>query len=67
MEAEIFIDGKPIERKWLYPDSNTYYCLLEDSYTVPSDFTAGKSEVTVEIRPLSGGWNECRYRIFVIE
>lgn len=67
MEAQVFIDGEPVERKWIYPDSNTFYRLLEDSFTVPSRFTAEKKELTVEIRPISGDWNECRYRVFAIE
>lgn len=67
MEAAVWIDGERTEHSWLYPDSNPYYRLLEDSFIVPSRFACGKTELTVEIRPVSGDWNECRYRIFAIE
>lgn len=67
MAARVLIDGIEVcERNWLYPDFNDCYRLLEDSFTVPSHYTAAKEEITVEIRPLDTNWNECQYKIFVI-
>ena len=68
MEATVYIDGaKVTERNWLYPDFNDCYRLLEDTFTVPSHYTEGKDKITVEIRPVSSNWNECRYRISALE
>lgn len=67
MEAEVYIDGnKVIERNWLYPDFNDCYRLLEDSFSVPSQYTNGKNKISIEICPLDSHWNECRYRVFTI-
>ena len=68
MEAKVFVDGCEVtERNWLYPDFNDCYSLLEDSFLIPSRYTVGKETVTVEIKPMSSNWNECQYRVFVVE
>lgn len=67
MSATVYVDGVRVtERDWLYPDQNEIYSLLEDSFTIPAKYTAGKGEVNIKIRPVKGHWNECRYRIFAI-
>ena len=66
--ARVFINGERVtERDWLFPDSNGIYSLLEDSYTVPEKYTAGKSELTVRIEPYDGNWTECRYKVFLLK
>ena len=68
MTALVKVDGVEItERKWFYPDSNTFYSLLEDSFYIPEKYTSGKDNITVEIVPLSESWNECGYKLFVLE
>ena len=68
MRAEISVNGKRVaERDWMYPDYNDIYCLLEDTYTIPSSYTRGQSEVEITIVPTVGAWNECRYKIFAVK
>ena len=67
MCASVSVDGIPVsERDWLYPDQNEFYSLLEDSFLIPAKYTAGKREIYIEIHPIEGYWNECRYQIFAI-
>lgn len=68
MSADVFIDGiKITERAWLFPDSNTVYSLLEDSFRIPEKYITGKTEVTVTIKPSDRNWSECCYKIFAIK
>jgi hypothetical protein len=67
MCAEVWIDGvKVTGRRWLFPDCNTMYSFLEDSFCIPAQYTAGKTSATVEIRPLDQNWSECSYRVFAL-
>ena len=67
MLAEVYVNGVPIEeRKWFFADSNEFFSLLEDSFSVPGKYTSGKKRVTVTIKPLSDAWNECRYKFFAL-
>lgn len=66
--AEVFTDGEKVtERKWLFPDSNTIYSLLEDSFKIPEKYIHGKTEITVTIKPTDRSWSECGYKIFAVK
>lgn len=68
MLASVTVNGaKVTERNWFYPDNNTFYSLLEDSFLIPEKYTSGIDRVKIEILPLSEAWNECEYKLFVLE
>jgi hypothetical protein len=61
--ATVLVDGRRVG-EWLQPLGNAHSRWLEDSFELPASATAGKSEVTVTIRPASGGpaWSAATYR-----
>ncbi|HJD23264.1 MAG TPA: DUF2961 domain-containing protein [Firmicutes bacterium] len=66
MEASLSVDGEEIPQHWLYADGNPYYRLLEDAFLIPERFVRGKRRAEIRIRPLTAGWNECRYRVYAL-
>lgn len=68
MSAKVYADGEAVtERNWIFPDSNTIYSLLDDSFLIPSKYTEGKEQIKLRIEPENGNWSECEYRIFALK
>lgn len=61
--ATVLVNGKRVG-EWLQPLGNTHARWLEDSVELPASATAGKSSVTVTIRPAPDGppWSAATYR-----
>ncbi len=67
MCAAVFVDGVKVdERDWLFPDSNTIYSLLDDSFSIPKKYTQGKKFVCIRIVPENNNWSECEYKVFAL-
>ena len=62
--ADVAIDGVPTGI-WLEPRSNVFHRWLDDTYLVPASLTAGKSRVTITLRPIPDAppWTASRYHI----
>lgn len=70
--ATIMVDGIPVqERIWYAPDNNPFYRWRDDSFSIPSSYTAGKKKLRITITPLSINgkkiWTESSYRVLSIK
>ncbi len=61
--AQLLLNGKPLQKQWLFPDSNPIYSLIEDDYLIPAGELPNDNEIEITIRPLNQNWNACRYRV----
>jgi len=61
--ATVLVNGKRVG-EWLQPLGNAHSRWLEDGFELPASATAGKSSVTVTIRPATDGpaWSAATYR-----
>ena len=61
--ATVLVNGKRVG-EWLQPLGNTHSRWLEDSFELPASATAGKTSVTVTLRPVADGpaWSAATYR-----
>jgi hypothetical protein len=61
-QAQVLVDGADAGT-WLQPLGNGSSRWLHDTYPLPAALTAGKSAVTVTLRPVSGSpqWTAARY------
>ncbi|ORB13425.1 glycoside hydrolase family 172 protein [Mycobacterium noviomagense] len=62
--ADVAVDGVRAGT-WLQPRSNSIHRWLDDTYLVPESLTAGKSRITVTLRPTahSPPWTASRYHV----
>ncbi|HEX6342086.1 DUF2961 domain-containing protein [Umezawaea sp.] len=60
--AQVLVDGVAVGT-WSQPLGNAVSRWLEDTYALPAPATAGKSAVTVELRPSGGPWTAARYAV----
>lgn len=63
--VDVRIDGQPAGR-WSQPLGNPFHRWLEDDFDVPAELTRGKSEVHVELVPVTEAppWAAAHYRVF---
>ena len=68
--AAVWVDGIRLPNDWYVPDRNEYKRWLEDEYTIPGSYLAGKKEIRIRIEPVRAGgrvcWNEFGYRILAV-
>lgn len=69
--AQVFVDGMLVdERDWYYADNNEHMSWLDDSFTIPSKYTLGKSEIRIRIVPqthihdTTPSWTDTSYRVY---
>jgi hypothetical protein len=61
--AQVVVDGIPVGR-WNAPETSPIFRFRESEIWIPKSITAGKSRLSIEIRPTLGTWNEYRYTVF---
>ena len=54
------------ERRWLFPDSNSYYAWIDDTFLIPPAYTQGRGEVELTVVPETDAWNEFGYTVYSI-
>lgn len=69
--ANVYVDGEKVtERSWYVADRNPYRRWLEDEYDIPAAYTAGKSDLRIELEYVQDGetrsWNEFYYWVYSI-
>lgn len=62
--ADVAVDGTPVGN-WLQSRSNPVHRWLDDTYLLPLAATAGKTRITVTLKPVTDAppWTASRYRV----
>jgi D-arabinan exo alpha-(1,3)/(1,5)-arabinofuranosidase (non-reducing end) len=61
-QAQVSVDGHRLP-DWQQPLGNPGHRWLDDTYLLPASVTAGRTQITVTLTPVSGGpaWSAARY------
>ncbi|MDD5503074.1 MAG: DUF2961 domain-containing protein [Candidatus Thermoplasmatota archaeon] len=70
-QAEVYVDGVKMQLPWYTPGENTNKRWLESDYEIPYEYTIGKSELTIDIKPSAQSgdpqgsqWSEYYYWVY---